>query len=1055
MRRMIVVVILAGCLAHAPGRAAIADFQDVPAAEQHVGEGIPKAATFQDLASIFGRGDGHVVVLDLEDFKVVARHSADQGATFDPAILLAGGAGRPDGEFFRAAQGADGSVYVAMAIVDPLGGIGLQVARTVDMGQTWSTPIDIIRHGNPLHDIVAARQRFSVAAGPAGRAAVLFAHDNGGGFYVVSTVDFGQTWTTPVRVDAAAGAAPSAPYYPIDLAIAPNGYVHVAYAQNRPGTRLMYTRSTDGGVSFEADRAINVATGAPRSPDVEIGADGGVLIAYSAGSNVVVLRSSNAGVSFASTTLFDLDNNTYRAPVIRAADGTAEVIVACPSLPSSAVTLPSEGPLRVWRSISHGASFGSAITIASQAYRGDTFSTVATAVQRTPSGVWAVGWMDTQADDYAYAMADVKVSVSLNGGAAWGTATQVQSGSPGDGARSLGPEGMAASSNDDLVFAWMDGREDNARSRAIRLNRAPASALAFGADWRLGDDTSLVNAEMIDPDVAGDGVSRVYVAFGAVGAGPFPAIYVAASSDSGHSFSAPVLAGSAPGGALIEKLPKVLARPDGHVYVLYQTETAFGARTLNVNRSSDYGATWSATPVSVGAMAAPCPPTVLCGDPSLEDPQIALGPPGRVYVTWTDGSSIMLARSTDDGAHFTTDDVDGDPLSSSMYLSALCVRGDQVVVAFVGYDPDWGGIYPFATVSPDGGVNWGARTALSSSLNEANYFGGLTCAADSNGEVLVAWSALASYERIFFSRWDGVAWDGAYELTAPPDEDLYGPIALITSASHLVITYGTSSDKMYSSRSIDGGHTFIDYQRLDDAVPLPDAYSYGPFAATDGQGNIWAGWDDFSSGRQNALAMRHSSDNGATWGPAYRLNRNEPQGGHYHFGFWMNSHLAALPGVGFAAYPAQRTTRREEIFVNAFEPGDFDRDFAPSAFDCNDGDPGARAIPVEATALTVTHAAGATLSWASQSATAGSGTTYDIVTGSLSELRADASYARTACLASRVAAATYADTRGGPVSDDAYYYLLRARNSCGAGSFGDGSGVPNPRNGLDASTLCP
>ena len=94
-------------------------------------------------------------------------------------------------------------------------------------------------------------------------------------------------------------------------------------------------------------------------------------------------------------------------------------------------------------------------------------------------------------------------------------------------ARTLLPTGMAASSSDGLVFAWTDGRDDNSRSRAVYLNRASAHSPAFGADWRLAPDTSLVNAEMIDPDVTTDGVSSVYTAFGAVGRGPFPEIFVA------------------------------------------------------------------------------------------------------------------------------------------------------------------------------------------------------------------------------------------------------------------------------------------------------------------------------------------------------------------------------------------------------------------------------------------------------------------------------------------------------------------------------------------------
>src|SRR5262249_46209194 len=152
---------------------------------------LPKAGSFEVLPSVFGRGDDHITVVELEDFKVLARHSSNAGTTFDPAISLAGGSGQPDAQYFRAAQGADGRIVVAIAIVDPLGGIGLQVATTADMGQTWSGPTDLIRYGNPLHDIRPSRQRLAIAVGANGRAAIMFADENAGYFYVVATSDGG------------------------------------------------------------------------------------------------------------------------------------------------------------------------------------------------------------------------------------------------------------------------------------------------------------------------------------------------------------------------------------------------------------------------------------------------------------------------------------------------------------------------------------------------------------------------------------------------------------------------------------------------------------------------------------------------------------------------------------------------------------------------------------------------------------------------------------------------------------------------------------------------
>ena len=95
------------------------------------------------------------------------------------------------------------------------------------------------------------------------------------------------------------------------------------------------------------------------------------------------------------------------------------------------------------------------------------------------------------------------------------------------------------------------------------------------------------------------------------------------------------------------------------------------------------------------------------------------------------------------------------------------------------------------------------------------------------------------------------------------------------------------------------------------------------------------------------------------------------------------------------------------------------------------------------------------LSWSAQNLTAGSGTAYDIVTGTLSQLRSVGGFGGSTCLASSVPAGNYDDVRTGPPIAEGYYYLVRARNTCGLGTFGDSGHAPDPRDGLDASPPCP
>lgn len=120
--------------------------------------------------------------------------------------------------------------------------------------------------------------------------------------------------------------------------------------------------------------------------------------------------------------------------------------------------------------------------------------------------------------------------------------------------------------------------------------------------------------------------------------------------------------------------------------------------------------------------------------------------------------------------------------------------------------------------------------------------------------------------------------------------------------------------------------------------------------------------------------------------------------------------------------------------------------------------PGVFGAPPEVRELQVARAAGGSveLSWESLDPVAGADTVYDVLRGTLSELRADEGFARAECLAASLANTLFADPQPGPAADDGFWYLVRGRNTCGDGTYGGGSGSPDPRDALDAgSVACP
>jgi hypothetical protein len=132
--------------------------------------------------------------------------------------------------------------------------------------------------------------------------------------------------------------------------------------------------------------------------------------------------------------------------------------------------------------------------------------------------------------------------------------------------------------------------------------------------------------------------------------------------------------------------------------------------------------------------------------------------------------------------------------------------------------------------------------------------------------------------------------------------------------------------------------------------------------------------------------------------------------------------------------------------------------YVGNAGDCNDADGQAFGLVSEVTNLTLTKGAGvAHLAWNGQSLVAGPGTRFDIVTGFAEDLNVDGGFGEATCLANAIASSAYDDTSGDPNTPGhrAVYYLVRAKNSCGLGTFGSGTTIPDSRDLLDAGSPCP
>lgn len=132
---------------------------------------------------------------------------------------------------------------------------------------------------------------------------------------------------------------------------------------------------------------------------------------------------------------------------------------------------------------------------------------------------------------------------------------------------------------------------------------------------------------------------------------------------------------------------------------------------------------------------------------------------------------------------------------------------------------------------------------------------------------------------------------------------------------------------------------------------------------------------------------------------------------------------------------------------NSSLPGNLDGDARGDACDCAPADGGVFAIPPEVRALKL-GGDKVTIMWESALSLAGSDTVHDLVRGALDELPVGAGVTES-CVASGIQDAAATDQTN-PGLGSGFWYLARARNACGVGTYGFAS------NGVERmSQACP
>jgi photosystem II stability/assembly factor-like uncharacterized protein len=132
--------------------------------------------------------------------------------------------------------------------------------------------------------------------------------------------------------------------------------------------------------------------------------------------------------------------------------------------------------------------------------------------------------------------------------------------------------------------------------------------------------------------------------------------------------------------------------------------------------------------------------------------------------------------------------------------------------------------------------------------------------------------------------------------------------------------------------------------------------------------------------------------------------------------------------------------------LNQLGPADADGDGSDNLADCRPDDPTVFASPGEVTGL-MFGSDHVTLTWSSAAPTAGSATEHQVLRGLVSQLPVGG--ASDSCIVAGTLASSVEDA-GFPPADAGFWYLVRARNVCGTGTYGAASG-----GNLRVGTACP
>lgn len=1022
-------------LLFAPSQLLMAD--DFPNSDVAVRRSAVGGGSASSLPAICGDGSGHLfsVYLDRRNgagADLYFTHSADGGTTWqketrlDPEEIP----GWENAESVSLACDPGGHVFILFSALGSAGVPNVYTLVSHDYGALWkrriwlddNEPWGLLPSVGPQ---VCSDGAGNVYAGWLDTDQVLLRR----------SADRGDSWSKPVAIDG--GLPPFSQEF--QLTCRSDGRLYAAW--KGLDNRVTFNSSSDFGSTWEGALPLETAGAEIRNIRLRSAAGGAVFLVWEQDSQVQFKWNNAFGNPSAWQPAQVLNSGSQAGRPEFDSDGSSALTVVWEDGPGTRKRVLARD------STDRGASWSPITDISSAAFSG-----LPQVVRDRGTGSFAV-WQDGR-----NGATDIYFCRKM-GGEPWTVPIRLDGDAAGAAASSA-PRILWDGPNR-LVVVWEDLRNSPATPDTdLFANRSND----LGGTWkssadRLDQAGGASASTVVTADAATDGQGNVFAVWSDRRSGS-PKIYFNVSRDHGRTWGVNdscldcALSGSG-------QAPRIAVDGAGGVYVLFLATD--GKNRLVLNRSLDNGATWLAQPVPVDHG----------NNPSfIGNGDLAVESGGRVFAFWEDsrnspagGRDWFFNRSIDFGLTWQSADIrlnsSDSPGLAEGGSSRIAADGTGRLYTVWAERIDGRGEVRI-NGSKDGGLTWwpaDVRVDRSDSTDDR-----VTVAGDSSGGVVVAWQDWRNGNPDIYangSRDCGANWlveDRRLDPGLPGAASSLFPILVTSQPGRFHALFTEQADgarTLLSTTSLDTGTTWSGVSRVDTGIDsaLASASVNKAYAAAGGR--LAAAWVDHRSGFHDVF-VNVSLDGGMTWSDQpYRADTfNGPGAGE------SGPVTLAFDADGWVL-PVWIEHRFDQHQIRANSVCGFDLDhdgysFGASGKDCDDADPSVWRVPTEIIGLTGKWTTGGvSVAWYSQDGSAGPSTHYDLVTGSVSQLRGDGDFHHSSCLHSDWPDSPYTDGRPGPMAPDAFYYLVRAANGCGVGSYGDSVLVPDPRDLLDGAGPCP